>query len=357
MEPTTTTEPVTAAEAAAMLLALEAARAPGVPQGPNPRVGCTILSPGGTVVAVGHHRGAGTPHAEVDALDRAGDAARGAAAVVTLEPCDHTGRTGPCTEALLRAGVARVVYALPDPNPVAAGGARRLREAGVDVVAGAHEDEAREVNRGWLFGLTHDRPLVTWKTATTLDGRVAARDGSSQWITSAVARRDGQRLRRGCDAVMVGTGTALRDDPSLTVRDAEDRPAPREHQPLRVVVGSRGVPQGAHLRDGRAELVQVTGDLTDGLASLHDRGIRHVLLEGGPTLAASMLRAGLVDEVVAYIAPALLGTGPGAVGDLGIGSIDSILRLRDAAVAVLGEGPELTVRVTATLPHQPTTQR
>ena len=168
------------AERAAMSRALELAATPGVPLGPNPRVGCVILSPDGLTLAEGYHRGAGTPHAERDALAQAGDAARGATAVVTLEPCNHTGRTGPCSEALVAAGVRRVVFAQGDPNPVATGGAARLREAGIDVEQGLGLADARALNRVWTFAVEHGRPFVTWKFATTLDGRSAAADGTSR---------------------------------------------------------------------------------------------------------------------------------------------------------------------------------
>ena len=178
----------TPAEQAAMRRALTIAVTPGVPRGPNPRVGCVLLDPAGTTIAEGFHEGAGTPHAEAAALAAAGPAARGATAVVTLEPCNHTGRTGPCVDALLAAGIARVVLAQPDPNPIAAGGADRLSAAGVDVVRGVLEDEARAINEAWTFAVEQGRPMVTWKVASTLDGHVAATDGSSRWITGEEAR-------------------------------------------------------------------------------------------------------------------------------------------------------------------------
>lgn len=333
-----------------MRCALETARTPGTPQGPNPRVGCLILDADGHELARGHHRGAGTPHAEADALARLPHGARGATAVVTLEPCAHTGRTGPWAQALIDAGVARVVYALADPNPVASGGAEALRAAGVEVVSGLLSDEARDLNRGWLHGLRHGRPLVTWKIAASLDGHVAAADGTSQWITSATARRDAHRLRAECDAVMIGTGTALADDPSLTVRDADGSLAARIEQPLRAVVGSREIPAAAKLRDDAAPLLLLRDGPEVGLAALWERGIRHVLLEGGPTLAASMVRAVLVDEVVAYIAPVLLGAGASAVHDLGLSTMSEALRLSEPEAVLLGEGAELTVRLRGALP-------
>ena len=185
----------TAAEQAAMVRALALAATPGVPLGPNPRVGCVLLDDSGATVAEGYHRGAGSPHAEADALAQAGERARGTTAVVTLEPCAHTGRTGPCSVALRDAGVRRVVFAQDDPNPVAAGGAALLRDGGVDVEQGLMVDEARAVNRVWTFAVEHGRPFVTWKFATTLDGRSAAADGTSRWVSGLAARRDTHRLR------------------------------------------------------------------------------------------------------------------------------------------------------------------
>ncbi|ROR91233.1 diaminohydroxyphosphoribosylaminopyrimidine deaminase [Nocardioides aurantiacus] len=346
------------AEQRAMRRALDLAQSPGVPLGPNPRVGCVLLDDEGQVVAEGHHRGAGTPHAEAAALTEAGAAAAGTTAVVTLEPCNHTGRTGPCTEALIAAGVCRVVFAQPDPNPVAAGGERRLRDAGIEVDLGLLEREARAVNRAWTFALEHRRPFVTWKLATTLDGRSAAADGTSRWITSRASRVDTHRLRSRCDVVLVGTGTIEVDDPRLTVRDEYDEAL--AHQPLRAVMGLRDVAAGATVLDGAAETVLLrTRDPREALAELHARDRRHVFLEGGPTLAAAFLAAGLVDEVVAYVAPTFLGAGRSAVGDLGITTIGDALHLRVEDVTVLGSGEQTDVRLTLTPAHRggPTEKR
>src|SRR3954466_10128260 len=214
----------TTAESAAMRRALELAATPGVPLGPNPRVGCVLLADDGSTVAEGFHRGAGTPHAEADALARAGERARATTAVVTLEPCNHTGRTAPCAHALVAAGVRRVVFAQSDPNPAAAGGAATLRAGGVEVESGLLVDEARELNRIWTFAHLHGRPFVTWKFATTLDGRSAAADGTSRWVSSPASRRHTHRLRALCDVMLVGTNTVAVDDPPLTVRDDRDRP-------------------------------------------------------------------------------------------------------------------------------------
>ncbi|HET6626994.1 MAG TPA: bifunctional diaminohydroxyphosphoribosylaminopyrimidine deaminase/5-amino-6-(5-phosphoribosylamino)uracil reductase RibD [Nocardioidaceae bacterium] len=339
-----------AAEERAMRRALELAATPGVPSGPNPRVGCVLLDETGETLAEGFHRGAGTPHAEADALHRAGDRARGATAVVTLEPCNHTGRTGPCAQALAEAGVTRVVFAQADPNPVASGGATTLRAAGVATASGLLADEARALNPAWSFAVAHGRPFVTWKFATTLDGRSAAADGTSRWVSSPAARRDTHRLRSLCDAILVGTSTVLVDDPQLTVRDEQDHPLPRERQLLRAVMGLRDLPGDRRVLDETAETILLrTRDAHQALAALFARDRHHVFLEGGPTLAAAFLGAGLVDEVVAYVAPMLLGAGRSAVADLGVTTIADAVRFDVHEATTVGEGQDLDVRLTMTV--------
>jgi diaminohydroxyphosphoribosylaminopyrimidine deaminase / 5-amino-6-(5-phosphoribosylamino)uracil reductase len=330
-----------------MTRALDLARTPGVPTGPNPRVGCVLLDAEGRTVSEGFHRGAGTPHAEVDALTRAGESARGTTALVTLEPCDHTGRTGPCSKALVEAGVARVVYAQSDPNPVASGGAETLRSAGVDVAHGLLVEEARKVNPVWTFAVEHGRPFVTWKFAATLDGRSAAADGTSRWVSSAAARADTHRLRGLADVILAGTGTVLTDDPELTVRDEGGAPLP--HQPMRAVMGLREVPAGRRVLNDAAEtVVLATRDPAEALGELFARDRQHVFLEGGPTLGAAFLTAGLVDEVVAYVAPMLLGAGTSAVADLGITTISDAVRFDVVGISVVGEGNAANARFTLT---------
>ncbi|KGM09041.1 bifunctional diaminohydroxyphosphoribosylaminopyrimidine deaminase/5-amino-6-(5-phosphoribosylamino)uracil reductase RibD [Cellulomonas bogoriensis] len=320
----------------AMLRALDLAGR-GPEHGPNPRVGCVLLSPDGSVVGEGWHQGAGTPHAEpaaVAAARAAGRSTAGTTAVVTLEPCDHTGRTGPCTEVLLDAGVARVVVGVDDSNPAAAGGAARLRRAGVHVTVGVRRTEAAELVHVWATAVRAGRPFVTLKTASSLDGRVAARDGSSRWITGPESRDHAHRTRSTVDAIVVGTGTALADDPSLTARPGGEVAG---HQPLRVVVGHRDVPLGARLRGPGGELVQVrTHDPAEVLAELARREVRHALVEGGPTLASAFLGAGLVDQLHAYLAPVLLGAGPTALGDIGVGTLTQAPRPRTVSTERLG---------------------
>ncbi|MGL5809859.1 MAG: bifunctional diaminohydroxyphosphoribosylaminopyrimidine deaminase/5-amino-6-(5-phosphoribosylamino)uracil reductase RibD [Nocardioides sp.] len=328
-----------------MRRALALAASPGVPLGPNPRVGCVVIDPAGEVIAEAFHRGAGTPHAEVVALRDAGPAAVGATVVVTLEPCAHTGRTGPCAEALASSGVRRVVFGQRDPNPAAAGGAEVLRSSGVEVAAGAFAEEARALNRIWTFAMERGRPFVTWKYAATLDGRSAAADGTSRWITSPASRLDVHRLRGLCDTIMVGTNTVAVDDPELTVRDEFGEPLNR--QPLRAVMGRRPLDPGHRVFDTAADtLLLETHDPAEALAALFARDRQHVFLEGGPTLAAAFLEAGLVDEVVAYLAPKLLGAGPAAIGDLGIGTIDAARTFTVVDVAVIGSDPDADVRLT-----------
>lgn len=336
------------AEQQAMLRALHLAASPGVPLGPNPRVGCVLLDEDGTEIAEGFHRGAGTPHAEVIALSAAGDQAQGATAVVTLEPCNHSGLTGPCVQALIAAGVRRVVFAQPDPNPVAAGGSAALQAAGVAVEPGLMEHQARKLNRAWTFALEHRRPFVTWKFAATLDGRSAASDGSSRWISNSRARRDVHRLRGECDVILAGTGTIETDDPALTVRDEFNELAP--HQPLRAAMGSRELSPSLRIFSGEAATRHLrTHDPQAALSELFELGLRHVFLEGGPTVSAAFLGAGLVDEIVAYLAPMLLGSGRPAVGDLGITTIADAYHFRTTDVTVLEPrelGEDACVRIT-----------
>jgi diaminohydroxyphosphoribosylaminopyrimidine deaminase/5-amino-6-(5-phosphoribosylamino)uracil reductase len=338
---------VTPAELRAMARARELSAAVLGTTSPNPAVGAVILAADGTPVGEGATAPPGGPHAEVSALAQAGERARGGTAVVTLEPCAHTGRTGPCADALIAAGVARVVVAVPEPTELAVGGAPRLRAAGVDVELGVEQREAEDgALAGWLTGVREHRPFVVWKVAATLDGRVAAADGTSRWITGEQARAAVHRLRATCDAVVVGSGTALTDDPQLTVRDGEGRPTGR--QPLRVVVDRRGrLPRTARVLDDAAPThVSSAADPAELLAELFDRDVRRVLLEGGPTLAAAFLRARLVDEAVVHLAPTLLGAGQSLVGDLGIATMADALSLRIVDLIPMGGDVQLRLRPT-----------
>jgi diaminohydroxyphosphoribosylaminopyrimidine deaminase/5-amino-6-(5-phosphoribosylamino)uracil reductase len=359
----------TEVESAAMRRAIDLAEAAiGVPN-PNPAVGAVVLDSIGEIVGEGATSAIGGPHAEVVALGEAGDRARGGTLVVTLEPCNHQGRTGPCTAAVADAGIVRVVYAVDDPHGDAAGGAAQLLAAGIDVEAGVLADEARFDLEPWLIATAQRRPYVTWKYAATLDGRTAAADGSSQWITDRGARADVQRMRAAADAVIVGIGTVLADDPALTVREVDIG-----RQPLRVVIDSDArTPVGAQVLDGAAPTLVAVGvdastervaalrateaevvelprnesgvDLAALMATLYERERYLLLLEGGAQLATGFLRADLVDRVVAYIAPILLGAGSAVIGDFGVPTIDHALRLSPKGVTYL----KPDVRIVATV--------
>jgi diaminohydroxyphosphoribosylaminopyrimidine deaminase/5-amino-6-(5-phosphoribosylamino)uracil reductase len=333
---------------------------------PNPMVGCVLVA-GDEVVGEGWHERAGGPHAEVRALAAARERARGATAYVTLEPCAHTGRTGPCTQALIQAGVAEVVIALEDPNPEAAGGAGDLREAGMTVRVGVLAEEARRQNAVFLHGIAHERPLVIAKAAVSLDGRIAAADGSSQWLTGRPARERAHALRAEVDAVVVGSGTVLTDDPTLTCRlEGYDGP-----QPLRVVLDGRGrTPSAARVADDRAATLLVTREEAtldpalmarvevatapggaDGgvsphavLALLWDRDVRSVLVEGGAAVLHAFLAAGLVDRFDVHVAPLLLGdrgrpllagSWPATLGHVPRLRLDALERVGDDALLTL----------------------
>lgn len=328
------TAPTPAVIEAAMRLAVERAQRVKGTTYPNPPVGAVILSPQGDVAGVGATEPTGGPHAEVVALRAAGHLAAGGTAVVTLEPCNHHGRTPPCVDALIGAGVAAVVYAVADPNPVAAGGADRLRAAGIAVTAGVCVDEVTTGPlREWLHKQRTGRPHVTWKFATSVDGRSAAADGSSQWITSESARADVHRRRAAADAIVVGTGTVFVDNPTLTARLPGGGLA--ERQPLRVVVGKREISTEANvLNDDSRTMVIRTRDPHEVIRALSDR--TDVLLEGGPTLAGAFLRAGVIDRILSYVAPILLGGPVTAVDDVGVPSIARALRWRYDGVDRIG---------------------
>lgn len=317
----------------AMARAVElAARGPA--HGPNPRVGAVLVAPDGSIVGEGWHQGSGTAHAEVaaiaDAAARGVDTA-GATAYVTLEPCAHAGRTGPCTDALTAAKVARVVYAVADPNPVAAGGARVLGERGIGALLEPHPG-AWALNERWLLAVSRGRPYVIAKWAQTLDGRIAASDGSSFWITGEAARDHAHHVRAEADAIVVGTQTVLSDDPLLSARPGgNDAP----HQPLRVVMGLRETAGARVWRDDNAFHV-MTHDPLEVLEELQARQVRTVIVEGGSAVLTAFVRARVVDELQVYIAPALLGSGTVAIDRLGIESMSEALRAERVEATSLG---------------------
>ena len=309
---------------------------------PNPIVGAVIVATDGSVIAEGFHdRAISNDHAEVVALKIAGDKARGATMYVTLEPCNHTGTTGPCTQAIIDAGIKSVVYAVSDPHTVAAGGAAVLKAAGIDVVAGVGEDEAKHSNRAWLTKIIKGRPFITWKVAATLDGKVAAMDGTSKWITNEASRADVQKVRRSVDAIMVGTQTVIADDPHLIPRDGLEG-----NNPLRIVCGTQELPQSAQVFDGAAPTkVIASKDLKVVAAELLATGANHILLESGPTLATALLQAGMLDELMIYQGASVLGAGKSFVADLGITTVDSAISMARISTETFGDDVKSVYRI------------
>jgi len=296
---------------------------------PNPWVGCAIVPDGDGPIALGATEPPGGPHAEIAALELAGDDAKGSTVYVTLEPCSHTGRTGPCVEALIAAGVRRVVVGIEDPDPQVSGtGIARLQDAGVEVEVGTCHDDVAEQLAPYLKHRRTGRPWVMLKLAATVDGRTAAPDGTSQWITGPEARMDVHRLRSDSDAILVGAGTVRADDPALTVRHLAGR------DPLRVVLTRQPLPPRAKVKPA----LELSGDLGDVLDDLGRRGVLQLLVEGGPTVAGDFHRAGLVDRYIVYLAPALFGgdDARGLFAGAGAQTIDDVWRGRIVAVDQLG---------------------
>jgi len=333
---------------------------------PNPMVGC-VIARGDQVVATGFHRRAGTPHAEVVALKKAGDAARGADLYVNLEPCNHVGRTGPCSEAIIAAGIRRVFVGMRDPNPLVNGrGLRRLRKAGIAVEVGLLAGEAKQLNEAFVHVMAEGRPFVIAKIAQSLDGRIATHTGQSQWITGKEARAEGHRLRGEVDGIVVGVGTVLADDPRLTCRAARGRDpvriildtrarTPAKAQVIRVAKGSNAptwIVVGSEAPKAKLRALEKAGarllvaktkrgriDPKRLMTQLAEQQLLSLLVEGGPTLLGSLFDAGLVDKVHAFVAPALIGgvAAPGSVGGKGVAKLDERLRLSRLSVSQLGE--------------------
>lgn len=322
---------------------------------PNPMVGA-VLAKNGKIIAEGYHRGPGLPHAEIEAIRKAGKRARGAALYVNLEPCCHQGRTGPCTEAIVEAGIKKVIYAATDPNPLVNGkGAKNLKKAGVEVTNGLMSWEAARLNEVYFGMMKNERPYVTLKLAQSLDGRIAALGGDSKWISSAESRKLAHRLRAESDAVLVGMGTVRQDNPSLTVRHIKGR------NPYRIIVSTdMKLPKSVRLVSDNKDFKTIVAtasssnqssrksksngmtywtvkksaqrkvDLADLLQKAKEFGIHSILVEGGAEIAASFLKEKLVDKIVLITAPILIGKGIDAIGDLGLKSINRAIKFKDS---------------------------
>ena len=313
---------------------------------PNPIVGAVILDASGKIVSEGFHdRMTSKDHAEVVAIKSAGDLAKGATMVVTLEPCSHVGNTGPCAEAIIAAGISTVVFAVSDPNAVASGGADVLRAAGIKVVDGVMAKEASYANRAWLTKIKKNRPFFIWKVATTLDAKIAACDGTSKWISNETSRSDVQRLRRESDAILVGTNTVVVDNPNLIPRGEFSG---FSSNPIRIIFGEGNVPADSKVFDSAAETVQVKSrDLSELVSKLNGLDINQVFVEAGTTLASAMVAGGLMDELVIYQAPALLGSGKPFFADDSVSTIEDQMRLEHISTEVLAGDVKSVYRIGA----------
>lgn len=304
---------------------------------PNPNVAAAIYGADGALIAEGAHNPLISPdHAEVVAIKRAGGAARGATMVISLEPCNHTGTTGPCVDAIIEAGISHVIYAVSDPNPIAAGGADRLTASGVDVQY-RHSQLLEEIQRPWLRRITTGRPYFIWKVATSLDGRIAASDGTSQWISSPESREDVQALRSQSDAILIGTGTALADNPTLRPR------IDGANTPIRIVMGGRDLPADFNLNDGKSQTIFLKSHSVDELLKALDYiPVNQVLVEAGPILGSALMAAGVIDEVVIYQAPIVFGEGKSWLEGIGVSTIADARHL--TLISSQAIGPDIKSR-------------
>ena len=307
--------------------------------GSNPIVGAVVVSPAGAIIGEGFHKSG--PHAEVVALEQAGQSAKGGTLFVTLEPCNHQGKTGPCTEAIIKAGITKVVYAVRDPNPLASGGAKALETAGIEVVFNSEVAEIAQSNRAWLHKIKSNRPYFIWKIATTLDGRTAAIDGSSKWITGPESRAEVSQLRSESSAILIGTATALADNPNLIPRDIETT---RETNPVRIVMGLREIPSDFNLNNDAAETIFLRShDFSELLKLCVERNFSQVFVESGSELGTALLKAGLIDELVIFQAASLLGSGLSFIGDLGATNIKEKMDFLIRDVAQFGNDLKITL--------------
>lgn len=307
---------------------------------PNPNVAAAIYNAAGELIADGAHNRLLSPdHAEIVAIKKACSAARGGTIVVSLEPCNHTGSTGPCVDAIIEAGITTVIYAVKDPNPIAAGGGERLAAAGIEVRY-LESPELRDLQGAWLHRIHTGRPYLIWKVATSLDGRIAAIDGTSQWISSEESREDVQLLRNQSDAILVGTGTALADNPTLRPR------IEGAHSPIRIVMGRRDLPAHFNLNDAQSQSVFLKSHSTDELLKALDYlPVNQVLVESGPTLGSALFAAGLIDEVLIYQAPIALGAGKSWLEECGISTLSDARRLELISIERCGPDVKLRYRV------------
>ena len=301
---------------------------------PNPIVGAVIIDSTGKIIAEGFHdRMQSDDHAEVVAISAAGNQTHGATIVVTLEPCNHIGKTDPCTQAIIDSGISTVVFAVSDPNSIASGGAAKLRAAGITVVEGVLKEEAALSNRAWLMKIKKNRPFFTWKVAATLDGKVAATDGTSKWISNTTSRADVQTLRRQSDAILVGTNTVITDNPHLIPRGEFSG---YSRNPIRVICGEQELPSDSLVFDDAAQTEVIKSRNLDLLVKkLNELGVNQVFVEAGPTLAIAMLDHCLMDELVMYQAPSLLGSGKSFFNFGQESTIENQLRMDHISTEVL----------------------
>ena len=298
----------------------------------NPTVGAVIVDTDGNIVGEGWHNGSGTDHAEVMAIAQAESKAVGATLYCTLEPCNAQGKTGPCAQAVIAAGITKVVIGQADPHQAMSGGVKTLQDAGIEVEVGLMQEATKVINASWNFAQENNRPWVIWKTATTLDGFVAAEDGTSKWITGEPARERVQEIRASVGAILTGTGTVLSDDPLLTVRALPDA-----QQPLRVIVGDRDLPASAQIFTGEVPAIRMAGDLAKVIAELWQlHGVHKVLVEAGSHVSQSLWSANLVDEVYWFQAPVILGSGKPAIGSFGVNTLANAPRFPEYQVDRVG---------------------
>ena len=307
--------------------------------GSNPIVGAVVVGIDGAIIGEGFHKSG--PHAEVVALEQADQSAKGATLFVTLEPCNHQGKTGPCTEAIIKAGITKVVYAVRDLNSLASGGAKALEAAGIEVVFNSEVAEIAHSNRAWLHKIKNNRPYFIWKIATTLDGRTAAIDGSSKWITGEESRAEVSKLRSESSAILIGTATALSDNPNLIPRDLETT---RQSNPVRIVMGLREIPSDFNLNNDAAETIFLhSHDFSELLTLCVERDFSQVFVESGSELGTALLKAGLIDELVIFQAASLLGSGLSFIGDLGATNIKEKMNFLIRDVAQFGNDLKITL--------------